>query len=118
MHPNIDDNPIFNTYFDDPNPTHGSSRLDYQWLSFSLLPSLYKSMTWPNNPVFYSTDHKMLSLVLDTNELFTILPKPIGHNMTSPELSLIIKRQQLKNGLYSQTIRTLSFNWINIFYFT
>ena len=27
-------------------------------------------MTWPNDPVFYSTDHKMLSLVLDTNELF------------------------------------------------
>src|SRR5436853_461225 len=49
---------------------HSSSRLDYQWLSFSLLPSLYKSMTWPNNPVFYSTDYKMLSLVLDTNELF------------------------------------------------
>ena len=70
MHPNIDDDPIFNTYFDDPNPTHGSSRLDYQWLSFSLLPSIYKSMIWPNDPIFYSTDHKMLSLVLDTNELF------------------------------------------------
>src|SRR6266511_1172468 len=24
MHPNIDDDPIFNTYFDDPNSTHGS----------------------------------------------------------------------------------------------
>src|SRR5256714_1656490 len=70
MHPNIDDDPVFNTYFDDPNSTHGSSRLDYQWLSFSLLPSIYKSMTWPNDPIFYSTDHKMLSLVLDTNELF------------------------------------------------
>src|SRR5204863_2446322 len=70
MHPNIDDDLVFNTYFDNPNSTHGSSRLDYQWLSFSLLPSIYKSMTWPNDPIFYSTDHKMLSLILDTNELF------------------------------------------------
>jgi len=70
MYPNIDNDPIFNTYFDDPNSIHGSSRLDYQWLSFSLLPSLYKSITWPNDPIFYSTDHKMLSLVIDTNELF------------------------------------------------
>ena len=70
MHPNIDNEPVFNTYFDDSNSTHGSSRLDYQWFSFSLLPFLYKSMTWPNDPVFYSTDHKMLSLVLDTNDLF------------------------------------------------
>src|ERR1044071_2476529 len=27
-------------------------------------------MTWPNDPIFYATDHKMLSLVLDTNSLF------------------------------------------------
>ena len=27
-------------------------------------------MTWPNDHIFYSTDHKMLSFVLDTNELF------------------------------------------------
>src|SRR5437763_696151 len=46
---------------------------------------------------------------------FTTLPKLIGHNMTSPELFLITKIQQLRNGLYSPTIRTLFFNWIRIF---
>ena len=70
MHSNIDNDPVFNTYFADTNSTFGTSRLDYQWLSFQLLPSLYKTMTWPNDPIFYATDHKMLSLVLDTNSLF------------------------------------------------
>src|ERR1043165_8429318 len=70
MHPNIDNDPVFNTYFTDTNSCFGTSRLDYQWLSFQLLPSLYKTMTWPNDPIFYATDHKMLSLVLDTNSLF------------------------------------------------
>src|ERR1044071_6368417 len=70
MHSNIDNDPVFNTYFADTNSLYGTSRLDYQWLSFQLLPSLYKTMTWPNDLIFYATDHKMLSLVLDTNSLF------------------------------------------------
>src|ERR1043166_6576163 len=37
MHSNIDNDPVFNTYFADTNSQYGTSRLDYKWLFFKLL---------------------------------------------------------------------------------